>query len=51
VFARRKADIMPDGRTLGVIYAGSQQSGNLSTPQIAVVLNWTEELKRLLPTR
>ena len=40
VFARRNADLMPDGRILGVIYAGSQQSGNLSTPQIAVVLNW-----------
>ncbi len=51
VFGRRNADLMPDGRILGVIYAGSQQSGNLSTPQIAVVLNWTEELKRLVPKR
>jgi hypothetical protein len=51
VFGRRNADLMPDGRILAVIYAGSQQSGDISTPQIAVVLNWTEELKRLVPKR
>ena len=37
---------MPDGRMLGVIYAGSAQSGNLGTPQIAVVLNWFDELRQ-----
>ena len=49
IFSRRNADVMPDGRILGVIYAGSAQSGSLGTPQIAVVLNWFDELKRLVP--
>ena len=46
VFSRRNEDVMPDGRMLGVIYAGSAQSVNLGTPQIAVVLNWFDELRQ-----
>ncbi len=44
VFSRRNADVMPDGRMLGVIYAGSAQIWG--TPQIAVVLNWFDELRQ-----
>jgi hypothetical protein len=40
---------MPDGRMLGIIPAGPAQSA--ATQQIQVVLNWTEELKRLVPTK
>ena len=49
VFSRRNADVMPDGRMLGVIYAGSLQSGNLGAPQIRVVLNWFDELRQRVP--
>lgn len=45
VFGRRNEDVMPDGRLLGVIYAGSTQSASLGTPQVAVVLNWFDELR------
>jgi hypothetical protein len=40
-------DVAPDGRFLGIrdINPGSP------TNQINVVLNWTEELKRRVPTR
>ena len=46
VFGRRNADVMPDARMLGVIYASSAQSASLGTPQIAVVLNWFDELRQ-----
>ena len=39
-------DITPDGkRFIGMIVAGQNPSGAPVTPQIHVVLNWTEELK------
>jgi hypothetical protein len=41
---------MPDGRFLGVIDSSLAQPGS-AAPQIQIVLNWTEELKRLVPTR
>jgi serine/threonine-protein kinase len=47
----RNYDVLPDGRLLGVVNAGAQASGLMETPEIRVVLNWTEELKRLVPTR
>ena len=47
----RNYDITHDGkRFIGVIAAGATQGGS-SAAQIQVVLNWTEELKRLMPTR
>jgi dipeptidyl aminopeptidase/acylaminoacyl peptidase len=46
---QRNYDVMPDGRMLGIIPAGPAQSA--ATQQIQVVLNWTEELKRLVPTK
>ena len=43
-------DITPDGRFVGVIPVGD--SGAIySAPQIEVVLNWFEELRRLVPLK
>jgi hypothetical protein len=52
----RNYDIAPDGRTINVVAAGqasgqTASSGALAAPQIQVVLNWTEELKRLVPVK
>jgi Tol biopolymer transport system component len=49
----RTYDILPDGkRFLGVVAAGPPQSGDpAGTPQIRVVLNWFEEVKRRAPGR
>ena len=44
-------DVMPDGRQVGFITAGSTQFSGGSANQVQVVLNWHEELKRLAPTR
>jgi len=44
----RNYDITPDGKFIGVEPAGEGQLDN--KPQINVVLNWHEELKRLAPT-
>jgi Tol biopolymer transport system component len=41
-------DVTPDGRFVGLAAPGEAQGSN---NQIAVVLNWGEELKRLVPTR
>lgn len=50
--ALRSFDIMPDGRFIG-LYAPGQSAGAPGTvstqPDIHIVLNWTEELKRLVP--
>ncbi len=43
-------DIAPDGRFL-IIRGGQPQVGEGTGPQIVVVQNWTEELKRLVPTK
>ena len=48
----RNNDITRDGkRFVGVVAAGQTASGAAAAPQIQVVLNWFEELKRLVPTR
>jgi len=48
----RPYDISRDGQHfLGLIDAAQTQSGAPAAEQIQVVLNWTEELKRLVPTR
>ena len=44
-------DVIPDGRQVGFITAGSTQFSGGSANQVQVVLNWHEELKRLAPTR
>jgi Tol biopolymer transport system component len=45
----RPYDIMPDGRF--VIVDATDAMGEQRTSQIEVVLNWHEELKRLVPTK
>ena len=47
----RDYDVLPDGRFVGTAAAEESGSGTARTPQIRVVLNWQEELKRLVPTR
>jgi hypothetical protein len=43
---------MPDGRFLSSVVAGDDAlSGTGGVPQIRVVLNWFEELRRLVPTK
>ena len=46
---RRAFDITPDGKFVGLIQAGPTESGAPIAPQLRVVLNWFEELKRLVP--
>ena len=45
---RRMYDRTPSGQFLGVT-SGAQGSTRSEAPQVEVVLNWTEELKRLVP--
>ena len=49
--ARTLYDITPGGKFVGLIPAGQTESGTPTAPQIQVVLNWFEELKRLVPTK
>jgi Tol biopolymer transport system component len=44
----RSYDIAPDGRFL-IIRSGQAEAGGGTAPQIVVVQNWFEELKRLVP--
>jgi len=43
--------MLPDGRFVGLIAAAAAQSSGArpSSPEMRVVLNWFEELKRLVP--
>ena len=41
----RDYDIMPDGERLVMVFPANQ-TGDASPPQINMVLNWFEELKR-----
>jgi Tol biopolymer transport system component len=50
----RSFDIMPNGRFIGLFAPGqsSGATGTVSTqPEIHIVLNWFEELKRLVPVK
>jgi dipeptidyl aminopeptidase/acylaminoacyl peptidase len=49
----RNYDVTPDGKQFVVITpaVASTDSNRSSTPQINVVLNWYEELKRLVPMK
>jgi serine/threonine-protein kinase len=48
----RTYDVLPDGKHLVGVVAADRAQQVVSRPnQIQVVLNWTEELKRLIPTR
>ena len=47
----RDYDIMPDGERLVMVFPADQgEPGDASPPQLNLVLNWFEELKRLVPT-
>ena len=46
----RPYDIAPDGRFL-IIRSGQAEVGEGTAPQIVVVQNWFEELKRLVPAK
>ena len=46
---RRPYDIAPDGRFLSAV--ANRDEPGLAVEEIRVVLNWTEELKRLAPSR
>jgi WD40-like Beta Propeller Repeat len=49
----RAFDVMPDGRFVG-LWSGSAEeltTGGASSSEVRVVLNWFEELKRLVPTK
>jgi hypothetical protein len=43
--------LLPDGRILGVSPNDQEQGGGTPGTAIHVVLNWFEELKRLVPTQ
>ena len=45
----RTYDVSPDGKRFLMIKEGREANG--TPPSIVVVQNWTEELKRLVPTR
>ena len=47
--SRRAYDVLPDGRFIGVVVPGDALSTAGPANQIRVVLNWHEELKRLVP--
>jgi serine/threonine protein kinase len=48
----RGYDILPDGRFVGVVPAPAVEGGVATdSPELGVVLNWSEELKRLVPAR
>ena len=49
---RRAYDILPDGQFIGLVEA-SERDGSpvLASREIRVVLNWFQELQRLVPTR
>lgn len=44
-----RADIMPDGRFVGLLPHATVESGPAAPPQIQVVLNGFEELKPRVP--
>jgi serine/threonine-protein kinase len=46
----RQADILPDGRLIGIIDPDQVKTGISTAPQINVVLNWFEELKQRMST-
>jgi hypothetical protein len=46
----RQFDIAPDGTIISVVDSTQAPSGTPTAPRIDVVINWFEELKRLVPT-
>ena len=50
-WTRRGYDLMPSGEFLALIPVGQGETAVAVTPPILFVLNWHEELKRLVPTK
>ena len=48
---QRNYDVTPDGKQLLIVLPAQTTTGRRAPVQINVVLNWYEELKRLVPTR
>jgi hypothetical protein len=48
---QRNYDILPDGRSLGVVPSAASQPGAPQVTQFEVVVNWFEELKSRVPIR
>jgi Tol biopolymer transport system component len=47
----RAYDLMPDGRTVGLLSVAESNSSPAASQQVRVTLNWFEELKARVPTR
>ena len=47
----RGYDVLPDGRIVSVAYTYGDTSSAAPRGEIRVVLNWFEELKRLVPAK
>ena len=47
----RQWDIAPDGERFLIVNPGEVATGEYSQARMVVVLNWHEELKRLVPTK
>jgi len=47
----RQFDITQDGKLIGEVASGLNQSATPATPQINIVLNWLEERKQRVPVR
>jgi hypothetical protein len=50
-YTGRTYDISPDGQRFLLIKEGGGSDQTAAPPQIIVVQHWTEELKRLVPTK
>jgi hypothetical protein len=48
---RRAFDVLPDGRFVGLIAGGADERATSSNSELRIVLNWQEELKRLVPVQ
>ena len=46
----RSYDVSPDGQRFLMIKVGGGSADTTAPPSIVIVQNWTEELKRLVPT-
>jgi hypothetical protein len=44
-------DVSPDGQQFLMIKEASSTNQTAAPPSLVIVQNWTEELKRLVPTR
>jgi hypothetical protein len=50
-FPGRTYDLSPDGKRFLMIKQAAQNGGDASNSQLVVVLNWTDELRRLVTRR